>query len=560
MYTFLLPFSYCFVLQMSLVCSRSEDGEVRLVGGNTDFEGNVMVYHDRKWGYVCDDGWDLRDATVLCRQLGFPRSDFATTSSRFGLTLGHIWLTNIQCWGYERNLTSCRSDGWGSGGECDSSEAAGVICKSKTATNATVSARARSGRAYMTNGPAVLHRKITTTSKVPLTSAARFTTVRSSPRPIPVTRGATTTASSAVTARIPPRVSTPMVILDVNPLPISNEVYLYDDRRRPFQIRLAGGRDKKEGRVEIKFSSPSSDWGVICGNGWSLKETNVVCRQLGLGQGSRAVQNVIFTGPEKSIILSGVTCKGNEANLMECFHKQIGSAECHGRESIAGVICSTELPDLVPDMEFLMSSVYLQDQPMFYLTCAMEENCLSSSAYQLDKNSRTFPWIKRRLLRFTLATKNVGKADFLSFIPKHLWQWHACHKHYHSMEVFAHFDILDASGRRVAEGHKASFCLEDNACDEAWQKKYNCANFGDQGISVGCFDIYKHDIDCQWIDLTDVKPGVYTFKASVNPDTKVAEVSYDNNVILCKLYYHDSTAYFDECKLAGHSSSIVGTG
>jgi lysyl oxidase-like protein 2/3/4 len=77
---------------------------------------------------------------------------------------------------------------------------------------------------------------------------------------------------------------------------------------------------------------------------------------------------------------------------------------------------------------------------------------------------------------------------------------------------------------------------------------------------VGCFDIYKHDVDCQWIDLTDVKPGVYTFRVTVNPDTKVAEMRYDNNVVLCKLYYYDSTAYFDECKLSGSSSIAVGLG
>ena len=233
-------------------------------------------------------------------------------------------------------------------------------------------------------------------------------------------------------------------------------------------------------------------------------------------------------------------------------------AHCNGqKKSVAGVICDHNLPDLVPDMEILMSSVYLQEQPMFYLTCAMEENCLARSAYKLDVKAPTFPWLKRRLLRFTLATKNIGKADFVSFIPKHMWQWHACHKHYHSMEVFAHFDVLDErTGQKVAEGHKASFCLEDNACDEPWQKKYNCANFGDQGISVGCFDIYKHDIDCQWIDMTDTKPGTYTFRVAVNPDSKVAEMSYDNNIIFCKLHFHDTTAYFDECKFATQEAAV----
>ena len=100
---------------------------VRVSGGSDSSEGRVEIFLNEVWGTVCDDSWDIREANVVCRQLGFQRALEAVSGAAFGPGADPILLDDVECTGDEETLAECSQNGVGQH-DCGHSEDAGVRC------------------------------------------------------------------------------------------------------------------------------------------------------------------------------------------------------------------------------------------------------------------------------------------------------------------------------------------------------------------------------------------------------------------------------------------------
>jgi len=180
-------------------------------------------------------------------------------------------------------------------------------------------------------------------------------------------------------------------------------------------------------------------------------------------------------------------------------------------------------PDLEIDQPGIKNSMIVEtlqnaDQ------CAVNEGCLSG-------------YNKRYILKFTTRIWNKGDQDyFIGRTPDSPQQataqfkWDDCHEHWHYYG-YAEYLLYDINGNPVPIGFKNGFCVEDLECPNNNMYKYTCQNMG---ITKGCADVYDRDLDCQWIDLTDVDTGRYSFVVRVNYDRSPdalghVETNFDNN-------------------------------
>uniref|UniRef100_A0A8C0Q4P2 Galectin-3-binding protein n=2 Tax=Canis lupus familiaris TaxID=9615 RepID=A0A8C0Q4P2_CANLF len=122
------------VLWMCLLVAGTQgvkDGDMRLANGDTANEGRVEIFYSGRWGTVCDNLWDLMDASVVCRALGFENATEALGGAAFGPGKGPIMLDEVECTGTEPSLANCTSLGWMKS-NCRHNQDAGVVCSNET--------------------------------------------------------------------------------------------------------------------------------------------------------------------------------------------------------------------------------------------------------------------------------------------------------------------------------------------------------------------------------------------------------------------------------------------
>ncbi|XP_028391095.1 lysyl oxidase homolog 3A-like [Dendronephthya gigantea] len=518
--------------------------------------GYLRISYQTMQGYVCADNWQFHSTRVACGQLGYSEpQDFEAERND-----GPFILNGLTCDGTESSMLSCNHTGFiQSQQPCRSNAAVWVRCKVfnrtvKFKNSANLKLR---GAAYPWAGRVELKYKHTWTTLCDdewnleaantVCRTLGYGTALQASRAAKYGQGTQLTIVEGIKCKGDEKniEDCAWTVLE----PRTNCTHFEDagvhcnaPKYQLKEVRLVGGRNSSEGRVEVKIGGK---WGTVCGDHWHVKSAMVVCRELGLNFAEKNITGREF-GVGEGMVMSNPICMGDEISLTQCLRDE--SFTCSSPDNVAGVRCTDALPDLALSIRDIIRTLRVDYLPNQMLRCAWEENCLPSKANRY-MDETYIRYYTRRLMRFSTVILNFGSADYRPLAKKEDWIWHSCHKHFHSQEEFATYDLLtaDRARRKVAEGHKASFCLEDTSCLNGVDRKYNCTA-GTQGISLNCFDDYSFSIDCQWIDVTEVRYlRPYIFHVNINPTLEVPETDFDNNVIVCDIYDRGSFIRVRDC-------------
>ncbi|XP_051543862.1 deleted in malignant brain tumors 1 protein-like [Myxocyprinus asiaticus] len=317
-------------------CEHIEDAGVicsplvRLANMAGRFAGRVEVFHEGQWGTVCDYGWDLLDANVVCRELGFGSAADIGNSSYFGRGSGPVWVYNAQCTGSEASLKRCPSMVW-QAQNCTHDRDMGVFCQA----NVRVNTSSCSGRVEVlhndqwgtvctdywdTKDAEVVCKELGCPTGA---EAKKYTYFGQGSGPIWMDNvqcmGNETSLKDC----------------SLNGWGTHNCTHVNDAGIICREGRLVNGDNKCSGRVEYHYWGR---WGTICDIGWDATDAAVVCKHMGCGTPIEAKTGAFFGQGSGQIWLEDLNCFGNESKLIQCPSSGLGVSSCNHRQD-AGVIC-----------------------------------------------------------------------------------------------------------------------------------------------------------------------------------------------------------------------------
>lgn len=100
--------------------------------------GRVEVHYNGSWGTICSTDWDIQDANVICKQLGYigaVATGRAVDTAEATIGDGIIWISGAMCKGTEASIGECSlQQVWGRT-HCTHNEDVAVKCNSELVGN-----------------------------------------------------------------------------------------------------------------------------------------------------------------------------------------------------------------------------------------------------------------------------------------------------------------------------------------------------------------------------------------------------------------------------------------